>query len=86
MPMTPSERAMRARLAAFESWAKTEDRSARTEPARRAQMDRFERIVDPDGTMAPAARAAAADAARKAHFTRMALASAKARRLRRERA
>ncbi|MGR7026615.1 hypothetical protein [Geodermatophilus sp. URMC 62] len=40
-----------ARLAAQGSWARTADPSARTEPARRAMLDRFERQVDPDGVL-----------------------------------
>jgi hypothetical protein len=39
-------------------------------------------MVDPDGTMPPEARAKAAEAAKQAHFTRMAFLSAKARRAR----
>ncbi len=46
---TPQSRSMRARLGAFESWAKTEDRTARTRPGRKAAMDKFEREVDPEG-------------------------------------
>lgn len=71
---------MRARLAAHSSWANTADPAARTAPARKAALDRFEREVDPDGTLPPADRARRAEHARKAYFTRLALASAKARR------
>jgi hypothetical protein len=39
--LTPEQRRLRARLAAHESWANTEDRSARTEAARKAFNDRF---------------------------------------------
>jgi hypothetical protein len=42
-------------------------------------MSRFEREVDPDGTLPPAERAKRAESARKAHFARMALLSAQAR-------
>src|SRR3712207_7537011 len=69
-----------ARLAAHESWANTADPSARTAPARRALLDRFERQVDPDGVLSPVERARRAGHARKAHFTRLALRSAQARR------
>jgi hypothetical protein len=68
------------RLAAHESWARTTDPSARTEPARRALLDRFEREVDPDGVLPPEERARRAAHARKAYFTRLALRSAEARR------
>ncbi len=88
MPMndlTPSERSTRARIAVYERWARTTaaDRIAATAPARQGLLDRFERLVDPDGLLDPAERARRADAARKAHYLRMALKSAKARRQRR---
>jgi len=82
MSSTPTERRLRARLASYESWANTQDRTSRTAPARAAQLARFEKLVDPDETMPPAARAKAAAAALKAHYTRMALISAKARKAR----
>lgn len=67
MSATPAERVMRASIAAHESWARTEDRSARTGPARKAMLDRFERQVDPDGKLTPEERATRASHARKAH-------------------
>lgn len=36
-------RSQRGRLGAYTSWAKTEDRTARTANARKVAMDRFER-------------------------------------------
>ncbi|MGH3574069.1 MAG: hypothetical protein ACRDUW_19985 [Pseudonocardiaceae bacterium] len=45
-------------------------------------LARFERQVDPDNTLAPAERARRAEAARRAHMQRLALASSKARRAR----
>jgi hypothetical protein len=82
--LTPSERAMRARIASYASWARTEDRSARTAPGNRALMSSFERQVDPNGELPEAERLKRADAAKKAHFSRMALKSAKARRRKRD--
>jgi hypothetical protein len=76
MPFT----SLQAQIAAHESWARTEDRSARTAAARRALMDRFEAIVDPEGTLPVKVRAQMAESARKAHFRRMALKSAQSRR------
>lgn len=78
--LSPSDRALRARIASHESWARTADPSERTAPARRAFLNRFEREVDPDGQLDPAERARRAEHAMKAHFTRMAFNSAKARR------
>jgi len=71
---------MTARLAAHESWARTTNRSARTASARAALQAKFEKEVDPDGTLTPAERATRAEHARKAYYTRLALKSAKARR------
>jgi hypothetical protein len=80
--LTPGERTLRARMAAHTSWARTNDRSARTAPARKAAMDRYEREVDPDRTLEPAERARRAEQAMKAHMARIALKSALARRRR----
>jgi hypothetical protein len=52
-----ADRSLIARLAAHESWARTTDPGARTEPARRALLDRFEGEVDPDGVLPPDERA-----------------------------
>lgn len=78
--MTPAQRSLRARIAAHTSWANEEDRSRRTAAARTAAADRFAREVDPDGVLPPEERARRAESARKAHFCRMAKASAAARR------
>ena len=80
--MSPEQRTLRARLAAHESWARTDDTSARTAPARKAFLDRFEKQVDPDGELSPAERARRARHARKAYFTRLAMKSARARQAR----
>ncbi|OLF11889.1 hypothetical protein BU204_29995 [Actinophytocola xanthii] len=75
---------MRARLAAHTSWANCPDRTARTAAARKAAQDRFERQVDPDGTLPAHERAQRAQHARKAHFAALALRSARARQARRD--
>ena len=72
MPETPTERSLRARLAAHESWARTSDRTGRTESARRAFDDRFEKQVDPDSVLDPVLRAQMAESARRAYYSRMA--------------
>ena len=79
--LSPAERSLRARIASHKSWANTSDVLARTEPGRRAAMERFEREVDPDGTLEPAERERRAAHARKAYYSALALKSAKARRL-----
>jgi len=74
---------LRARIAANTRWAYTADRSAATAAARSAFARRFEREVDPKGILPPEERARRAESLRRAHFSRMALASAKKRRGRR---
>lgn len=74
--LTPSERVLRARLAVHESWANTEDRAARTAPARAARDAKF--LEQAGGDPVKAAHL------RKAHFARLALKSAQARRRNRE--
>lgn len=74
-----AQRSAAARIAALERWAHVDDPAAATAPARRAFLAKFEHAVDPDGTMAPAERARRAERLRKAHFARLALASARAR-------
>ena len=76
--MTTS-RSVSARIGAHTSWAKTTDRTERTRPAREAFLARFEREVDPYGTLAPEERRFRAEHAKQAHMLRLALASAKAR-------
>jgi hypothetical protein len=78
--LTPEQRSLRARLASHVSWANTVDRAARTAAARQAAHDRFERLVDPEGVLPPEERARRAAHARQAHFIRMAMRSAQARR------
>ncbi|TQN30573.1 hypothetical protein FHX37_0455 [Haloactinospora alba] len=68
----PKRRSESASIAAHWSWADTKDRTARTLPARRASIQRWEAVVDPNGEMAPAERAQAAESARRAHLRQMA--------------
>jgi hypothetical protein len=84
MPLTQSERKIRASIAGHTSWANTQNRTARTEPGRRGLLKRFEREVDPDGTLDPAERAMRAENLKKAYFQRLAFRSAKARRAHRD--
>jgi hypothetical protein len=69
------------RIAAEISWSRTADRSARTRPARQAFLNRFEREVDPDGTLPPDERRKRAQHALRAHMLRLAKRSVSARRL-----
>jgi hypothetical protein len=73
MPQIPaSERKLMGRAGAYQSWANTTDRSARTAPARARFDATFLEQAEGDP--------ARADALRKAHFARLALKSAQARR------
>lgn len=71
-----SERSQIASIAAHESWARTTDRTARTAAARAAQDARFLEQADGDPLRA--------EHLRKAHYARLALKSAQARRKSRE--
>lgn len=77
---TDRTRRLAALAAAHASWANTKDRTARTAPARRAFLDRFERQVDPEGILSAAERAVRAEHARKAYFAALAVKSAQKRR------
>ena len=81
--LTPEQRATRSRLAAHVSWAKTENRTARTAPARAARDRKFEDQVDPEGKLSPDELAKRVKSARKAHFTRLSLKAQKVRKARR---
>jgi len=82
--ISPQEMALRGRIGAFSLHA-THDPRQTTAAARAAFLARFERQVDPDGVLLPKERARRAEAAKKAHFTRLALKSAQARRRRAQR-
>jgi hypothetical protein len=77
--LSPAQRSMRARLAAHTKWAHNDPREG-TKAARAAFMSRFEREVDPHGSLSAEERVRRAESARKAYFTRLAYLSAKARR------
>jgi hypothetical protein len=81
---SPQFRSQRGRLGAYTRWANTDDRYMATRPAREAFYAKFEREVDPDGTLTPHERAKRADYARRAHMQRMALNSAKIRKIRKQ--
>jgi hypothetical protein len=78
VPLTPSERRIRAQIAANSRWAH-EDPTVNALRGQAGLDARFEREVDPDGTLPPAERARRAENAKRAHFQRLALASSRAR-------
>ncbi len=71
---------LHAKIAAHTLHARVADPVAHTAPARAAFLDRFVLEVDPDGVLPPEERDRRAEHLRKAYFTRLALASARARR------
>lgn len=78
---TRSLRSLSAAALAHDSWANTEDRTARTAPARSSFMGRFERKVREEFPDLPDDEVVRrAEHAKKAYFLRLSLASAKARR------
>ncbi len=68
------------RIAAHISWSRTVDRKARTKPGRDKFLERFEREIDPDGTLPPRERQQRAEHAKRAYMLRLAKRSALARR------
>ena len=76
--LTPEQRMLRARLAARTMHSRHDPRET-TAVGRAAFMRRFEREVDPDGVLSPAERQRRAGQALRAHMSRLALASSKAR-------
>jgi hypothetical protein len=74
MPASPEERSLQAQVAAHQSWANTENRSARTARARRALDNKF--LAEADGDPKRA------ESLRKAHYARLALRSVQARKSR----
>ena len=79
--LTPQERSLRARIAAHSLHA-SHNSTETTANARAAFLACFEQQVDPEHQLPESERKRRARHARKAYFTRLALASAKARRLR----
>ena len=82
--MGESMKALTGRIGGYAKYAKTDDWTAATAAARKAERDRYDKLVDPDGVLPPEIRRKKAEAARREHYSRMGLASAKARRERAE--
>lgn len=94
MTARQSEKTLLARAAAHEKWARCEDPKTATAPARAAFQKKFLDVADPDGSLRlrisklsgieqenlERQLVARVEHARKAYYTRLALASARARR------
>jgi hypothetical protein len=70
------------RIAAEISWARTHNRAARTRPARETFLKRFEKEIDPDGTLPPEERRQRAEHAKRAYMLQLAKRSAAVRKAR----
>ena len=82
MPLSPSERRLRAQKAGLTGWANTVDRSARGRHANAGLLAKYERQADPDGTMDPRERAKRASTLLKQHYADMRWKAVEARRRR----
>jgi len=82
--MTPEERRLRGRIGAALLHSRYDSR-ALTKQARIAFLGKFVHEVDPERRLPETERIRRAEQARQAHFLRLALASAVARRKRRQR-
>ena len=78
-PMTPAERSLLARQAAHTMHAQ-QDPQEITAKARASFLAAFEEQADPKGVLSPEERQRRAEHLRRAHFARLARASAKVRR------
>src|SRR5580704_17437219 len=78
----PMTKDINKRIAAEVSRARTHDRAARTRPARETFLKRFEKQVDPDGTLPPEERRQRAEHAKRAYMLQLAKRSAAARKVR----
>lgn len=76
--LSPAEVSLRGRIGAYALHARYDPRET-TRVARASFLAKFEHEVDPEGVLAPEERRRRAECAKKAHFARMALASARAR-------
>ena len=79
--MAPRHHTLIGRIGAHSLHARYDPRET-TRAARTAFLDKFEKDADPDGVLSPDERRRRATHLRKAHFTRLALKSARARRRR----
>jgi hypothetical protein len=77
--LSQAERRLIGSMGAHKSWAQTEDRQARTQPARDALQAKFERLADPDGTLDADELARRVKHLKAEHFARLQYASVQAR-------
>lgn len=78
MPMTASQRSLRAKIGAHTVHS-IHDGVEITQRARAAFLASFEKAVDPDGVLPPEIRRQRADHALRAHMSKLSLAASRAR-------
>ena len=79
---SPAQRELAASIGSLTRWSRVHGDDARRAalgPARAGLRSKWEREADPEGVLSPADLDAAVERLRKAHYRRMALASAKSR-------
>lgn len=78
--LTPTQRMLRAQVAAYARWARTPqaERTANGKRGHAALLARFEQELDPDGVLPPDERARQVDRLYRAHMARVRLARSKA--------
>ncbi len=79
-PLTPTERSIRARIAANTRWAKEPDRLAATAPGRRAAFEKLVNEVDPHRVLTETERLKRVKNAQQAQMARVRLEASKKRR------
>jgi hypothetical protein len=77
---TPAEKRLRAQQATYIGWARTRNRTARTQPGRDAWRAKLADEVDPDRLMPEPQRAEAVELLVTAHMRKMSALAAEARR------
>jgi hypothetical protein len=82
--LTPADYRRNGRKGAHVSWSRTEDRAARTAPARAAMLRKFECQVDPEGVLTPEERTRRAEHARLAWYADLGRKAAAARQAKRQ--
>lgn len=80
--LSPAQKSLAAAIGSLTKWSRMtspEARRAGTAAARAARERSWEQKADPDGALSPDELTAAVDRLKRAHYRRMALASAQAR-------
>jgi hypothetical protein len=81
---SPVERSLHAQAASLTYWSQVTDRRAATRPGREGLTRKWEREIDPDGTLPPEELARRVELRRKAHMANMSRLAAKKAREKRE--